>query len=612
MKKRNIYKEDFCLEEAIFDDFSKKKGNFESLELPLSKQAFALMVALVLFFGGIAGLRILYLGVWKGSAYAARASANVGKEIYQTAPRGIIYDRYGKILADNSSSFSAAVKPAEFFKDEAMAENNIKELSLILEIPEEELRGNLANFNSEKDSLVILARNIDSDKIIQLKALNMAGVEIMSDYKRIYPDGAVFSPIIGYTGMDKKNNIVGKSGLEAYYDSKLDGIDGKTVVFKNVKGETIGNKVYQLVEQGKDLNTTIDAEFQKYFYNVLSKNLSVLGKKSGIGLAMNPQTGEVLSLISLPSYDNNVFISGSGAQRKTLLNSTDKPLFNRVVSGTYTPGSTIKPLVALAALKEGVMTTDKKVYSAGYIEIPNPYDPENPSRFLDWKAHGWVDFHSALAVSSNVYFYSIGGGWEDIRGLGIDKLRKYWEEFGLGKKTGIDLTGEATGFLPDPEEKEKRTNDIWRIGDTYNVSIGQGDLQVTPLQLLSFISAVANGGKFYQPYLLKDKTSNVLIDFSNLENYLKEVRIGMEDCVSKTYGTAKLLSYLPVSSAGKTGSSQTANNTKVNAFFVGYMPAENPQIAVAVLMENVKGGSANAVPVAKDVLEWYYYNRLAK
>ena len=266
---------------------------------------------------------------------------------------------------------------------------------------------------------------------------------------------------------------------------------------------------------------------------------------------------------------------------------------------------------------------EKQIFSAGFIDIPNPYFPDQPSRFLDWKAHGWVDLRSALARSSNIYFYAVGGGLGDVRGLGIGKLNEYWRKFGFGVKTGIDLDAENIGFLPNPEEKEARKKDIWRIGDTYNVSIGQGDLLVTPIQLINQIAGIANDGIMYQPHLMEkiampdgriaeENQPKIINDFSGMHDLIVEVRKGMADAVAKPYGTAQLLSNLPFSVGAKTGSAQIANNTRTNAFFAGYAPAENPEIAILVLIENAREGSLNAVPVGKDVLEWYYYNRLLK
>ena len=254
--------------------------------------------------------------------------------------------------------------------------------------------------------------------------------------------------------------------------------------------------------------------------------------------------------------------------------------------------------------------------------MPNLYNPEKPNRFLDWKAHGWVDLYSAIAKSSNVYFYEIGGGFKDQKGLGISKLKDWWQKFGLNEKTGIDLQAEESGFLPDPEWKENATKKPWLLGDTYNVTIGQGDLLVTPIQILNYISAIANGGKIYKPrvtqlvlnddnqVLLRNEPS-VLKDLTaEVGYYLSDIRRGMRDAVRESYGTAHYLAGLPLEIAAKTGSAQVENNKKLNAFFVGYAPYENPQIAILILVEDAKEGSLNTVPVARDIFMWYYQNRI--
>ena len=240
---------------------------------------------------------------------------------------------------------------------------------------------------------------------------------------------------------------------------------------------------------------------------------------------------------------------------------------------------------------------------------------------MDWRPHGWVNLRSALARSSNVYFYTVGGGFENVKGLGINRLKEYWQRFDLDKQTGIDLEGEGVGFLPDPDEKEKRTGQIWRIGDTYNVSIGQGDLAVTPIRLLVFFSSLANSGKVLQPFLvkkivnekgeiIKENQPTEIFNYVDWQDEIKEVQKGLQDAVSKPYGTASLLYDLPYKTSAKTGSAQIANNTKTNAFFVGYGPSDHPQIAVLVLVEDAKEGSINTLPIAHDVLKWYYENRL--
>lgn len=599
------------IEEAIFAE-SRREPDY--LELPLSRQTFALLGALAVLLSAAIAVRIGFLGILKNEAYANRAAANVNKYVILPAPRGVITDRFGKPLVENKSAFTVFVNAAELLKSPDDLEKAVKVLSGILRVEEDKLRETILAVDLEKRVSVPIARNVSLSQTIAIKDLGWPGVQISDDYWREYPDGPIFSHVLGFIGISEtSSDIVGKSGLEAAYDYWLQGKNGQMIVYRDAAGAALETKVAEAPEVGKKLATTLDADLQKFFYQRLRSGLLTLGREAGVGLAIDPRNGEILALISLPSFDNN--------RVPEFLNAKNQPLFNRAISGAYAPGSTIKPLVAVAALKEEVITPDFQVLSLGAIEIPNPYNPEKPSRFLDWKAHGWVNLYSAIARSSNIFFYALGGGLpksnppiaglsEGFKGLGIERLNEYWKKFLLGQKTGIDLPGESAGSLPNPEEKERRTGEIWRIGDTYNVSIGQGDLLVTPLQLLNFIASIANGGKIHRPRLVLDSQESVLLDYSGWYKEIADVRKGMEDAVSKYYGTANLLAALSVPAAGKTGSAQTANNTKTNAFFVGYLPAENPEIAVLVLIENAKEGSLNAVPIAKDVLEWYYWNRI--
>ncbi|MDP3998975.1 MAG: penicillin-binding transpeptidase domain-containing protein [bacterium] len=619
---RFISKKEIFLEESI-EGFSQ--DGLEVLELPLSRQAFQLILALAFLLALIAITKMLFLGGWLGSFYQARAEANAGKDYYLASARGIIYDRFGEPLVEDVPTFSVSVKINKLLANSGL-------ILEALNLPKEILIEQFKNVNAEKTSSVIIARDVQPEEINRLKSLNLDGVEIINDFKRHYLEGPAFAHVLGYLGQDSANKIVGKTGLENFYDSFLRGQDGERIVYRDALGNALDEKINSLPADGYRLNTTLDAGLQTYFYDRLAAALNSLGSRGAVGIALNPQNGEVLAMVNLPSFNNNIFVeSGHNAEKFRVLNSSGHPLFNRSVSGAYNPGSTIKPLVALAALSEGVIDVKKQIFSAGFIEIPNPYFPDKPSRFLDWKPHGWVDLYSALARSSNVYFYEIGGGFNDTKGLGIEKLKEWWLKFGLGQKTNIDLPSEDNGFLPDPELKEQKSRDIWRIGDTYNVSIGQGDLLVTPIQLINFIATIANGGKLYQPYVVKNiigpdneiaKENNlsILSDYSSLGGYIAEVQEGMNDAVDKPYGTAHLLSDLPVAVSAKTGSAQILNNTQTNAFFVGYLPAEalakagaplDKQIAILVLIENAREGSLNAVPVAKDVLNWYYWNRLA-
>lgn len=614
------------LEEAVLDDLSQE---FDSLELPLSERAFKLFGWITVAIAGIVLFRILMLGWFNKDFWAERALLNSNQIITIRAERGMIFDRFGKPLLTNQPAFRVNINLGELLKDEPSKIKTVDALESVLSFPKGRINSLISNVNLEKQNSLTLSRGADIDQVLKIKNLNLAAVQIESDFKRQYQDGEIFAHVLGYTGAVDKNDLaadpdlslndtIGKSGIEAYYDKELRGEDGKIINYKNSKGELVGEKKLKSASPGDELYLTIDADFQTYFYSRLKRGLDVVGSEAGVGIALDPQTGEVLALVNIPSFDNNKI------QVSDLLNPM-KPLFNRAISGLYPPGSTIKPLVAYAALKEKVISSEKQIYSPGYLDLPNPYNPDQPSRFLDWRPQGWVDIYSAIAKSSNVYFYEVGGGFADQPGLGILKLKEYWQKLGLGKKTGIDLPAENTGFLPDPDTKEKAGRGIWRIGDTYNIAIGQGDLLTTPIQLVNHITSIANGGKIYQPFIskkingsdgqtLKEISPRILADYSVDIEIIKKVERGMIDAVEKDYGTSRSLSDLPLSIAAKTGTAQVEANTKTDAFFVGYAPTgadlHEPKIAILVLIENAREGSLNAVPVAKDVLNWYYYNRI--
>jgi penicillin-binding protein 2 len=572
-------------------------------EMPVKDNIFyKVLFAAVIVSIAVVG-RVIYLGGVEYDYYRNRALANINQEISIIAPRGIITDRYGMPLVENRPIFSV------FLRSDLMISNNeedevIQAVEGILQIKRDDILKKIRGVDLENEPDIVIARDINRDQTIAIKSLNLQSLQVEDDYKRHYI-GEDYSHIIGYVGQDGKDNLVkGIAGLEAYYDNFLKGNDGKKIIYKNAKGEVQSIEKVKDPQIGEELKTTIDSKFQKYFYNRMKQGLDSLGRTNGVGIAINPSNGEILALASFPSFDANNIVP--------YLNKSNQPLFNRAVSGLYNPGSTIKPMHAAAVLKEGVVNSSYQIYSPGYIEIPNPYNPDKPSRFLDWRPQGWVDVYSALARSSNVYFYETVGGFQGLKGLGIEKLTEYWKKFNFDKKTGIDLPNESSGFLPSPEEKEKRTGMPWRVGDTYNISIGQGDISITPLELLSAISAVSNGGKGFVPHLKLGENSRLNFDISDLAPELKEVRKGMEDAVYKSYGTAYSISDLPFKIAAKTGSAQTNNNTKTNAMFVGYTPVQDPQIAILILVENAKEGSLNTLPIARDVLRWYYDNRIQK
>lgn len=634
LKREKNESKKLLLEESFDEALGEK---IELAELPLNDKPFFYVWLFVLFLGLAVGGRITFWGLIGNEFYQKKAIANLTEERVTAGPRGMIYDRFGKILADNKATFFAFLNIKEFLRDERAKAKTIKDIERILGLTEKDIKDLIDRNNKNFSDNVLLASDLSQEQAILLESAALPAIFLENGYKRNYEKGKIFSPILGYVGLanseDLKNNpqlrsneFVGRAGVEAFYDSLLRGQPRIISVRRDAVGKIIDKQEKQQAKIGNSLELTIDGEFQEYFYKRLNDGLIKLGLEVGAGIALNPQNGEVLALVSLPSFDNNI-MSGFGKNKEkiSILNSPTKPLFNRIISGLYAPGSTIKPLVGVAALKEKIIGPRRVVFSPGYLEIPNPYKPEKPSRYLDWRYQGDINLYSAIAQSSNVYFYLAGGGsppkifppeilrgGDPIDGLGINKLHFWWEKFGLGKKSGIDLPGEVDGFLPTAKQKEEKSGKQWLLGDTYNVSIGQGDLLLTPLQIINYISAIANGGKIYRPFLKKGTKPSVLIDLSELLPEIKEVQKGMKLAVESPLGTANLLADLPFSIGAKTGSAQIESNKAQNAFFVGYAPFDNPKIAILVLVEHAREGSLNALPIAKDVLRWYYEKRINK
>jgi penicillin-binding protein 2 len=341
------------------------------------------------------------------------------------------------------------------------------------------------------------------------------------------------------------------------------------------------------------------------------------GVKKAAGLAIDPQNGGVLALVSLPSFDNNLFVQGISTQDLAALDADpNQPFLNRAVSGQYPSGSLIKPLIGAAALEEKIVSPEQTVSCQGGIRVAHQYQPEIIYHFRDWKTHGITDIIKAIAQSCNVYFYTIGGGYGQREGLGIERIKKYLEYFGLGQATGIDLPHEENGLIPDPEWKaQAKPDEEWYLGDTYHVAIGQGDIMVTPLQITRAIGVIANEGVLYQPQivdkvvdlnkdLIKDIPKQIIRENFIETEYLKIVQKGMRQAVVS--GSAGALASLPVKAAGKTGTAQFGKQGQTHAWFVGYAPYPEPEIVLTILIEGGGEGSQVALPVAKQVLEWYF------
>lgn len=325
---------------------------------------------------------------------------------------------------------------------------------------------------------------------------------------------------------------------------------------------------------------------------------------------MDPKTGGILASVSLPGYDNNLFAKGiSSADYEALSKNPDKPLLNRAVSGVYPAGSTVKPFVAAGALQEKTISASTRLdTSIGVIKI-------GQWEFPDWKVHGVTDVKQAIAESNDIFFYALGGGWDKIPGLGVERLKKYYHMFGIGVPTGVDYTTEQGGLIPDPEWKKKVKKESWYIGDTYHIAIGQGDLLATPLQMARALSSIANGGTLKTPHLVASVETPESSGVQKLEfpeeklplspEVMQTVREGMWQTVNTETGSARSLRSLPFVSAGKTGTAQFGTEEKTHAWYIGYAPYDNPEIVVAVIVEGGGEGNAISVPVAGRVFDYY-------
>lgn len=593
------------------------------LEWPLSKGWFRSIWWLSFLVLAVLAGRVFVLNTVQGEKYQGMSERNSLRMLTIPAPRGIIYDRTGQALVQNIPTLDLAVVPSDLPREDGDRVRERELLRSIIDIDQEVVSSVFGAKGNTASPVLLKSRLTQEEMLIFLsRQADFPGVVLMRSAEREYRDGTIFSHLIGYEGKIRQqelddypeyglSDMIGKEGIEKSYESFLRGKNGADRVEVDALGKIKKELGSVQPVPGNDIILHIDAELQKKIFDSLSMLLETKNLKRAAAVAMNPETGGVLALVSLPSYDNNLFSGGIDQKHyEELLTDDARPLFNRAVSGEYPPGSTIKPVVAAAALAEGVVNEHTEIESRGGISIGKFF-------FGDWKAHGFTDIRRAIAVSSDVYFYSVGGGYGSVPGLGMRRMKAYEEFFGYGKKTGIDIPGEADGFLPDPDWKQRRFGERWYIGDDYHAAIGQGFVTATPLQVLNSIATIGNGGILREPRLvshIRDASGKlspvespvVRRDFVDA-NILRIVREGMRETV--TEGTAQPLKDLPVAVAGKTGTAQFGTGKDTHGWFVSFAPYEKPEIALIVLVEGQGEEGYNAVPVTKEVYQWYFGDR---
>lgn len=559
-------------------------------------------------------LVLLRYAVVERTRWLNLSQANQFFELVSFPPRGTIFDRHGTPVAENIPSVDALVDYTLLDDGDRLTVRNF-------------LAGHNLDFTLQYDRYLII-KNLGREELLQLRAAlhQPEQVRIAESYRRTYPFGAAFGSVLGYIGFPTEPEVssgtalveeyIGKAGLEQFYQQSLRGVPGIVQFEKTVSGTIRRSVERSAVREGATVLTTLDAKFQARAYALMDNYLRSRGYRKATLIALDPRTGAIRALISYPSYDSGAFLNRSDEVRR-ILRDPNSPIFNRTVHGLYAPGSVIKPIVAAAALEEGTISPTKQIYSSGKLELPNPYHPDQPSIFRDWKAHGWTDMRKAIANSVNVYFYTIGGGFGDQPGLGVQRLGQYYGHFGLGRATKIDLPGERAGFIPTAEWKERELGTLWRVGDTYNFSIGQGDLTVTPIQIAVFTAGLATN-RLMQPYLVErvmtsdgrttiTHRSTVVRDRLVAPTNLQVIQEGLRQTI--TDGTAKILNDLPIAVAGKSGTPEILGKRKLNAIFTGYAPYDNPELVLTILIEEVPLGAVATLPLYKEVVKAYFSQR---
>lgn len=567
------------------------------------------MIISVLVIAVLIG-RAAYLQIYQGEYYAGLADGNRIRIVPSMAPRGTFYDRNGELLVTNRPGFSVSLLPLTA----PISDDVIDRLSDLLKVPTDEIKTKIAGHSGFNPIRIKTDVTPDIVSIIEEQKSQYPGVVIevtpIRDYILKQEGAHTFGYVseINDTELEKmkdegykSGDIIGKFGLEKVYDKELRGENGGQQVEVDVSGKPVQILGRKEPIPGDALELTIDINLQQAAEKAVDEQLTQIGAHAAAAVVMNPQTGEILAMVSRPAFDPNLFAHGISSKDWNQLNNNPyHPMDNKTITGEYPPGSTFKIVTGTAALTEGVVTPDEQIFDSGHHWII-------PKGNADGEALGWLNFRTALAHSDNVYFYEMGNR------LGIDRLEKYARMFGLGAKTGIDLPYEATGLVANRRYKEKNFDDgEWYLSETFDAAIGQGFNLVTPLQAAMVMGEIAADGKRYKPHVVnriiapdgsvvKDFQPELLSQLDVPEEDIKLVQDGLHD-VTK-YGTAaSSFRGFTVDIAGKTGTAENSQG-RDHGWFVAYGPFDNPNIVVAVIVENGGYGSQSAVPIGRKILE---------
>jgi penicillin-binding protein 2 len=637
----------------------------------LGKGRIAFLQAVMAISFALVVAQLWRLQIVQTQGYQSQSDANHFRLVAVDAPRGVIYDRQGRLLVQNVPNYTISIIPAALPEDSQARDAVLTRLAQLLEMPVNNATASLAGdgtagtggvsssaLGSQSSIEEILTENTLSpyapvaikasvDKqvafLIEEEHSYLSGVVVEVAPRREYPSGGLVSHVVGYVGavpaedtayyLDQPDedytlrDRVGLMGVELTYEQELRGRKGQKHIEVDAFGREIKTLALDPPEPGHSLVLTLDLDLQLAAEEALREGMRRVNSTAGVVIAMQPQTGEILAMVSLPNYDDNLFAKGiSVADYEQLSADPERPLVNHAISGQYPPGSTFKIIPAAAALEEKVIDLKTRVKCTGKLLLPNKYFPDDPTKaqpFVCWapQGHGTLGIEDAIAQSCDIFFYTVGGGFEDFNGLGIDRLGTYARAFGLGEPTGIALSGESSGLIPNDLWKRENYGESWTTGDTYNATIGQGFVLVTPLQLLNATAAVANGGTLYRPQLVRQILD---VDGNNVQGFVPEiirqvpvsaqnlaiVREGMRAAVTR--GTAHRVNLAEVAVAGKTGTAEypgprdAQGLLPTHAWFTAFAPYENPQIALLVFVSGGHEGAKVAVPIAAQILRAYF------
>jgi penicillin-binding protein 2 len=607
-----------------------------------SKEKLFYFGLLVVFLFGVLTLQLARMQLVNGETYEQRAETNRLRIEPILPSRGLIYDSTGKPLVENVPSYAAAVVAAD------IPAGRETEISVALQeltgVPAGDIEQTITEREDSNDPFTpaTIKDNLTQETAfaIREKLADLPGVRVVVEPQRHYLDNGLLAHILGFVGPVYQedyaalapagyqlNDRVGKAGVEYTYESLLRGSTGSRAVETDASGREIQVLDQTPATPGLNVVLSIDEDLQQHVADIL---------RAGMGASLNAaavivdvHTGDILSMVSLPSYDSNIF---TGEVDQNALNQLAadpaKPMLNHAISEMYAPGSTFKQITGLASLQEGVANAGTQITSNGYIQVRSEFDPNTVYTFKDWRSDlGTMNFYRGLAMSSDVYFYYLAGGYSEngkqlFKGLGATKLAEWARRFGLGEETGIDLPGESTGLVPDPTWKEETVGEPWLLGDTYNFGIGQGYVNATPLQMALVTAAVANGGDVLAPHVVKELKDgdgntvqiarqnvrrNLNVDPRNLNILREAMRQSVAD------GAAVNAQVRNVQVAGKTGTAEFGEQRpdgsyKEHGWFTGFAPFNDPEIAVVVFMEQGNGGGT-AAPTAAKILDYYFNQR---